>query len=224
MGDIQNVLWSGGWDSTFRVIQLYRRGATIQPFYVIDHNRPSTEKELEVIERLAKRIPLRFKESDGKILPFLIFKRRDIPSNLFIKFIYKKLRRSINLGKQYYWLASLAKSYPKLELSAHKEDRDRLFFEDQLIEIKDEKLGANWSINPKKMDFNRRHLFKNMRFPLITTSKPEMKQIAEKENFMDLMETTWFCHKSLVEPCGKCNPCKQYIRDGFSFRFNQKYL
>ncbi|WP_179346348.1 7-cyano-7-deazaguanine synthase [Winogradskyella ursingii] len=218
MADVKNVLWTGGWDSTFRVIQLYRLGAKIQPIYVIDHNRPSASKELETTERLIKEIPLRFKKDKGGLLPLIIIKRRDIPSNFYLKSVFRRLKRSMNLGKQYYWLASLAKHYNNLEISLHKEDRERFFYENQLTEIKDDELGANWIINPKKVGFLKRQLFKNMNFPLISISKPEMKQIAEDDNFIDLMESTWFCHKSDKTPCGKCNPCKQYIRDGFGYR------
>jgi 7-cyano-7-deazaguanine synthase len=218
MKKINNVLWTGGWDSTFRVIQLYRLGATIQPIYIIDHNRKSLNKEIEVINSLAKRIPSEFKQSNGHILPIKFIKRKDIPANLLLKIIHKILRQKVGLGKQYYWLASFAKKYKNLEVSFHKEDLDKFFSEEQLIEVKNERLGSNWIINPKKLDLLRKQLLKNMSFPLITITKPEMKQVAEENNFIELLESTWFCHKSTVKPCGKCAPCKQYIRDGFGYR------
>ncbi|WP_347924875.1 hypothetical protein [Pontimicrobium sp. SW4] len=219
MAKTNNVLWTGGWDSTFRVIQLYRLGATIQPIYVIDHNRISSSKELEAIENISSRIDLKFKHSKGQILPLKIIKRQDIPSNLSLKVIHKFLRYKVNLGKQYYWLACIAKKYEykDLELSLHNEDLDKFFLFDQLIEFKDEKIGSNWRLNTKKIGFSRKYLFSNMTFPLVTISKPEMKTIAEENNFADLMELTWFCHKSNEKPCGKCAPCKQYVRDGFGY-------
>ncbi|MEZ4803712.1 MAG: hypothetical protein R2797_13145 [Gelidibacter sp.] len=218
MNKVNNVLWTGGWDSTFRIIQLYRVGATIQPIYVLDHNRISSKKELGVIEKLTKEIPLKFTKSQGKILPLIIIKRENISSDLFLKVIHKFIRSKVGIGKQYYWLACLAKNYRDLEVSLHKEDMYRFFSIEQLIKFEDGKLGPNWRINPKKVDFFRRHLFSGMTFPLNTISKPEMKHISEANNFFDLMEQTWFCHKSNDRPCGKCNPCKQYIRDGFGFR------
>ena len=72
------------------------------------------------------------------------------------------------------------------------------------------------------MRFFNRQVFKNMRFPLIYISKIEMKDFAEKNNFLDLMNTTWFCHRSEKLPCGECAPCKQYIIDGFEDRVNIK--
>ena len=213
-----NVLWTGGWDSTFRIIQLYRLGATIQPFYIHDHNRKSAKKEIEVMQLLISKIPERFSSKNAKILPLKITKREDVPSNLFLKVIHKILRRRVKMGKQYYWLASFAKINKNLDVSFHKEDLGIFFSKEQLIEIKDNNFGSNWIINPKKVGFLRRYLFENMRFPLIIYTKPEMKDISEKHSFIDLMEMTWFCHYSENKPCGKCNPCKQYVRDGFGYR------
>lgn len=218
MGDSYKVLWTGGWDSTFRIIQLYRLRVTIQPIYILDQNRRSYVKEIEAIEKIAKELPVKFPKSNGKILPIIIQQREDIPSDYFLKFVSKVLKRRMSLGKQYYWLACVAKKYKNLELSLHREDMDRFFTTEQLVQINDNTTGTNWKINPKKVDFFRRQLFSNMTFPLIEISKPEMKRIAEDDNFFDLMELTWFCHKSTEKPCGNCNPCKQYVRDGFGFR------
>ena len=212
------VLWTGGWDSTFRVIQLYRLNAIIQPIYVDDHTRKSSVSELNAVKELTKKIPERFSKSEGNILPLVVIKRKDIPSNIFLKVIHNKLKSKMNLGKQYYWLSCLAKTYKNLEVSLHREDMDRFFNMEQLIEFNNGISGLSWKINSKKLDFYKKHLFSNMTFPLITISKPEMKTVAEENNFIDLMETTWFCHKSNNKPCGKCNPCKQYIRDGFGYR------
>ena len=220
MEKANNVLWTGGWDSTFRVIQLFRLGATIQPIHVLDHNRQSSKKELEVVKELALKIPLQYKASKGKILPLDVIYRKNIPSNLFLKLLHKKLKTKHGIGKQYYWLGSLAKQrkYKSLEVSLHKEDMHKFFSEDQMIEINDERLGLNCRINTKKVNFRKKYIFKNMMFPLMTISKPQMKIVAEENNFIDLMELTWFCHKSKERPCGECNPCKQYIRDGFGYR------
>jgi len=42
-GPVVNLLWTGGWDSTFRLLQLILdTRATIQPVYVIDTARRSS--------------------------------------------------------------------------------------------------------------------------------------------------------------------------------------
>ncbi|SDH73414.1 hypothetical protein [Winogradskyella thalassocola] len=218
MKEAKVVLWTGGWDSTFRVIQLYERGLILQPLYVIDKGRPSTDKELETIKQLSEEIRQRFKDSNGKILPVKLIKREKIPTNLYLKLIFKLIRRRRRIGKQYYWLACLAKKYKGLEQGFHNEDRDSLIYFNELTEIKDETGGKNWVVNPKKIDFLRKELFKNIRFPIAYISKLEMKRYAEKHNFIDIMNNTWFCHRATDKPCGECNPCKQYVIDGFGYR------
>lgn len=48
-----NILWTGGWDSTFRVVELSRmEGITIQPVYVIDPNRKSVPYELRAMDNI----------------------------------------------------------------------------------------------------------------------------------------------------------------------------
>uniref|UniRef100_UPI0015878A57 7-cyano-7-deazaguanine synthase n=1 Tax=Winogradskyella thalassocola TaxID=262004 RepID=UPI0015878A57 len=115
-------------------------------------------------------------------------------------------------------MACLAKKYKGLEQGFHNEDRDSLIYFNELTEIKDETGGKNWVVNPKKIDFLRKELFKNIRFPIAYISKLEMKRYAEKHNFIDIMNNTWFCHRATDKPCGECNPCKQYVIDGFGYR------
>ncbi len=219
MTEVKNVLWTGGWDSTFRVIELYNRGVLLQPIYVIDKYRKSTKKEIETIEILTSKIEERFSNSKGKILPLKLIKRENIPFNLYLKIIFKIIRRRLPIAKQYYWLACLSKQYKNLEQGIHKEDI-HLINLDELIEIKDETQHINWIVNPQKMDFFKRQIFKNIRFPLINISKVEMKKHAEEHGFIDIMNSTWFCHHSTTKPCKQCIPCKQYIANNMEYRLN----
>lgn len=43
------ILWTGGWDSTFRVVELSLKNQTIQPLYCVDKNRKSIDKEIEAM-------------------------------------------------------------------------------------------------------------------------------------------------------------------------------
>ncbi len=218
-------LWTGGWDSTFRIIQLYNRGLTIQPIYIVDQSRKSHKKEIETINILSELIPNKFENSKGKILPLELIKRNDIKKYYFIKIIFQLLRKfgEKKIGNQYYWIACLSRDRKiSLEQCFIKVNRNSLIPLNETTEIIDETGERNWIVNPKKMPFFKRQIFKNMRFPLIYISKIEMRDFAEKNNFLDLMNTTWFCHRSEKLPCGECAPCKQYIIDGFEDRVNIK--
>ncbi|MEY2869919.1 MAG: hypothetical protein RIR01_2422 [Bacteroidota bacterium] len=220
MTEVKNVLWTGGWDSTFRIIQLYNRGICLQPIYVIDNNRPSTTKEIETIEMLSAKIEEKFSNSKGKILPLKLIKRENIPFNLYLKIVFKIIKKQRKIAKQYYWLACLSKKYNNLEEGFHRADRVQIINFEDLIEIKDETQHPNWIVNPKKTDFFRRQIFKNIRFPLANISKIDMKKYAEENGFIDIMNQTWFCHGSTTKPCQKCIPCKQYITDNMGYRLN----
>ncbi|WP_282043983.1 hypothetical protein [Winogradskyella flava] len=221
MNNAKPVLWTGGWDSTFRVIELFNRGIQLQPIYIKDSSRGSMEKEIETISLLTDLIQERFKESKGKILPVKLIDRKDIKSDLYLKMMYKSIKRNQSIGTQYKWLSYLSKDYEGLEIGFHKKDRDRMLKPHELKEIIDETNGKNWIVDPKKTSFIKAQLFKNFRFPLVYISKLEMKDYAEQKGFLDIMLNTWFCHRSEEKPCGECAPCKQYVINDFGFRLEE---
>ncbi len=48
---MKNVLWTGGWDSTFRVLELViMKKEMVQPHYILDEDRASTQKELHAYD------------------------------------------------------------------------------------------------------------------------------------------------------------------------------
>ncbi len=218
MAEVKHVLWTGGWDSTFRIIELFNRDLVLQPIYVIDNSRGSTQKEIETIQLLTDLIHDRFTESKGKILPALLIDKKKIRKNLYIKFLYKSIKKKRPIGTQYKWLGYLSKQYKWLEIGFIKKDTDRLLKPENLKEIIDETHHKNWVVNPRTTNFYIRQLFKNYRFPLIYRSKIDMKAYAEENGFLDIMLQTWFCHRSNDKPCGECAPCKQYVKNGFGFR------
>jgi hypothetical protein len=46
-----------------------------------------------------------------------------------------------------------------------------------------------------------------------------MREEAMRQNFADLMQLTWFCHRPRKgQPCGTCNPCIYTIEEGLGDR------
>ena len=221
MNPIRKVLWTGGWDSTFRIIELFRNGAIIQPIYAYDTKRVSSSKELETIESITLEVKSLFPKSSGEILPLEIIYKRDIPNSIFLKLAFKILRKKTKAGRQYYWLACLATKIKDLELSIEMDTNEKLFSNSILIPVNsDNKQEINWKIDTKKANIWTKLIFQNMRFPLLLTSKLEMKSIAEENGYISIMNKTWFCHKSTEKPCGKCNPCKSVINSTLPHRFH----
>ena len=54
-----NLLWTSGWDSTYRLVELSRMDVRVQPIYVTGMGRPSEQRELqaqkEILEALAQK-------------------------------------------------------------------------------------------------------------------------------------------------------------------------
>lgn len=49
---VVNILWTGGWDSTYRIVELFREQVQIQPIYCCDPSRGSMQKEVETMEKI----------------------------------------------------------------------------------------------------------------------------------------------------------------------------
>ncbi|CAM1348288.1 hypothetical protein [Tenacibaculum crassostreae] len=219
MKNIQNVLWTSGWDSTFRVLKLIEKGAVVQPIYVFHEKRFSRFKELETIKLLTKEILNRYGSNGGKILELKIINQKDIKFNAMQKLSYKILKRRRHLGRQYYWLSCLALDMNNLELSVHSKDFS--FLKGKTILVNDEEIGKYAVLDPNVKDRFLKRIFGKMRFPIYNLTKTDMKDIAEKEGFIDIMHKTWFCHDSDTKPCKKCTPCKQIVRDGMGYRLDE---
>jgi len=50
--NIVHVLWTGGWDSTYRIVELSRTEVSILPIYCCDPERESTTEERKVMLRI----------------------------------------------------------------------------------------------------------------------------------------------------------------------------
>ena len=119
-----NVLWTRGWDSTFRILQLSTKEIIIQPYYLKD-NRKSEKKELDTIYSLTKEI--RSLASTRCILNELItMSVSDVDKDKDISQAYKEVCQMLkklnngHLGTQYEWLARFSKNMSHLELSIGK--------------------------------------------------------------------------------------------------------
>lgn len=50
MTNLNRILWTGGWDSTYQLARsLIMNKSRMQPYYVIDEDRPSTGIELKTM-------------------------------------------------------------------------------------------------------------------------------------------------------------------------------
>jgi hypothetical protein len=208
-----NLLWTGGWDSTFRLLDLILiQKSTVQPFYIIDTGRPSTLNELKAMNSIREDIAKRNSQLANLIKPTVIVSIHDIKANYDVTTKFNRLKEKGHLGQQYEWLASFANQWniPNLELCIHIDDYAYKFISEYLLAIR----------KTKQLDRNNdASIFSFFNFPLLKLSKVEMMKIAQEQGFSDIMEKTWFCHTPWRnKPCGICVPCNCTIKEGLGYR------
>lgn len=220
-----NVLWTGGYDSSFRIVELSKKNVIIQPYYLSD-NRASEEYELSAISRITSDI-LNHPETKCQILPTLIFKTSEVKRDQDITNSYKAIREVVRIGSQYDWLARFAKEHNinNLELTIEKAASNKALvaLESFGAELKYvEENNISFYEVDKNSDYHILNIFGRFHFPAQTfnLSKLEMIEEYKKLGFEQAMLKTWFCHKPIRnQPCGVCNPCKSTLSEGMRFRF-----
>jgi len=119
--DMRHVLWTGGWDSTYRVLDLVIiKSIDVQPYYIIDEQRSSTKKELETLELIKEELFNIDNKYESCIKKTVFIHKKEIPRNNEITAAYNRLRQISFIGSQYDWLARYMWSAGiKLDLSVH---------------------------------------------------------------------------------------------------------
>ena len=203
-----NVLWTGGWDSTFMVVYLLVNSSMggIRPYYILDDDRKSFEYELKAIEKISKKlaeIPF-----PATLEPLHIIKKGEILPDNKITDAWKRLNNQYGIGSQYDWLSRLAKQ-ESINLCLGIENGPRsLFlkmFKNSGLTIDDN----NWQLAyPSNEGSDITTVFKYFQFPIINFTEIKMMDWLKEHNLMNIMNDIWFCHQPINgKPCGMCNPC-----------------
>jgi hypothetical protein len=218
-----NLLWTGGWDSTFRLLQLLlKTDAEIRPIYLVDDKRPSSPREIEVMRRIRHTIERRIPGSADRIRPTRYGSFRATVVEAHHLAAWDELKKRGRVGSQYPVLASYAEQngIKCLELGI---DRPQVLDASitpilmPLTESMDTPTGPVYRLRSDVSGPER--MFERFHFPLLDWSKSEMKVEVEAWGMQDIMRLTWSCYRpTLGLPCGKCHPCRQARADGFGHR------
>lgn len=71
--EVCKILWTGGWDSTYRIVELFREQIQIQPIYCCDPSRGSIQREIETMENIRNTL-LEKIEVGGYIRKYFAYK------------------------------------------------------------------------------------------------------------------------------------------------------
>lgn len=216
MSDSIHVLWTGGWDSTYRVLyaSLVEK-KIVFPHYIADLGRPSTIREIRAISDVRRELEKIDLEAAQRIQELRITPVTEIKADNDITGCYERLKSRAKLGSQYDWLARYAKqnNLDALELSVHVDDRAYYFLQGKVIE----KADGGWKFDPSISDDTR--MFARFEFPLLEISKTQMRENATSLGMIKALEKSWFCHKpSGNKACGLCAPCGFAVDEGMSYR------
>lgn len=221
------ILWTGGWDSTFRVLDLLLvKNETVQPHYILDPQRKSTAMEIATMDQIRSEVIRRRPDAAARFKPTVLVDRNSIPADETITADYNRLRSRIHIGTQYDWLCRYARhsGVNGLELGMVKGGHFEQIISSDMAVVSD---GADRYItvnNPPTVP--ELQIFLGMHFPVMFYSKLDMGELAKQNGFADLMEMTWFCHTPTPQgkPCGICEPCRIARKDGLGRRVPQPTL
>ncbi len=193
------LLWTGGWDSTFRLLELVlNQKKMVQPYYLVSPaKRQTTDIELLTMDKIRSMIYKKQPGSESLLLPTIYKEVSKVKPNVAITEEYNRLTAAKVLGSQYEYLARYAEEegITGLELSVEKYR------------------------NKPTYAFEKTNMFKYFTFPLVNTTKLEMQEAAIKYGFLDLLDETFFCHTPINgKPCGCCNPCRIALEEGLGRR------
>lgn len=225
---VTNLLWTGGWDSTFRLLYvllvLRRRVAT---YYVINVDRAAWINEIRTIHRIKDYLRTHNPDAFALLEPTRIYSKSDLRPSEEIANAYKSIRAAMFLGPQYRWLAQFASEVGVdfLELAIHRDDKAHSVLAPMVNEqLDDQGVGTgSWAL-PASFSHGPEHaLFGRFVFPLFGITKIQMAEIATEHGFGWLLECTSFCHAPLSggQPCGTCNPCTYTIEEGLGRRLGR---
>jgi 7-cyano-7-deazaguanine synthase len=223
-----NLLWSGGWDGTFRFLQLAKQEVKIQPIYMIDRGRGSWQRELRAIHEIIEAVKSPDFGLKAEILEPKTYELEWIRENCHnekIEKSYEFLREKYDLGTQYVYLALLADHFGfKYEMGiVHQiggKSEEVILKEGEITPMENDTLEGRYYVRPKGENETASTLFRDAILPILYLSKKDEENISRENGWLDIMKLSWFCYNPdrKGQPCGWCNPCIDAMNTGMGWR------
>lgn len=217
-----DLLWTGGWDSTFRLLQLVLlHRLPVVPHYLRDPTRASTRIELRTMARIAGRLHETWPHTRGLLQPLRVTDVGDVPRDPEIAAALREIRRRSFIGSQYDWLPAFCKhsAVADMELGVHVDDKVQALLRGFEMEFEHPGGFRSLRVDPRHAGSAEFKLFRYFSFPLFHVDKVGMARQAGAEGWGAIMDLTWFCHApSRGRPCGICPPCVYTIEEGLAHR------
>jgi len=221
------LLWTGGWDSTFRLLQLLLlHRLPVAPLYLLDDARASAPVEIRTMQRIRKALAARFPHTRGLLRPTTIARVSDLAPDAAIDGALDRLADRDGIGTQYGWLARYyrQRGWRGIELACDciPKGASAVLLERTVATRAPHGYGT-YRLDPGDPDVDVRLVFGGFGYPLIATTREHMLEIMRDNDWTELMGMTWFCHRPAHGvPCGLCKPCRANIEEGFGWRIPRR--
>lgn len=216
-----SILWTGGWDSTFQLLQLLLlHQRPVIPYYLINEDRGSTGIELATMRDIRLALARAYPHTEALLAPTRFFSVSCIGAHPEITDTYRRVRQQRFLGTQYEWLPRFCEEQgiSNLQLCIHKDDKAHTVIGD-MTRPAGEETDTAAIVDERFSGSDEYRLFHYFTFPILELTKPDMAEQAKSQGWESLMGMTWFCHKPRKnQPCGLCNPCRYTIEEGLGWR------
>jgi len=209
------IFWSGGFASTFRLCQLLLlEEKPVQTIYLNINSIPQSEMELRAMKHIRKTIIKDYPTLKPRFPPTLYVNRikKDTQITNKFKFLHTEYGYFDNIDIKYDIYENLARfsyhyKYP-IELSVDKDEYNMnqalaRYLEDYNL-VKHKKLKEDIQVK-----YNYLHIFDKCLFPISHLTKKQLKQFAINNNYLYIINMTWFCenpteNKMICTTCSKC--------------------
>lgn len=217
-----DLLWTGGWDSTFRLLQLLLlHRVPVVPHYLVDPTRASTQKELSTMARIGDHLREAYPYTHELLKPLRIAAVADIAVDAEIEKALREIRKRSFIGSQYAWLPAFCKhnAIIDMELGVHVDDKVQALLRSFAVEFEHPAGFRSMHMDASHAGSVEYRLFRYFSFPLFHIDKVGIDRQAEAAGWSGIMEMTWFCHTPVRgRPCGSCAPCVYTIEEGLARR------
>ncbi len=220
---VRHVLWTGGWDSSFRILQLlFESNDSVAPVYFVNPLRRSLRHEIRAMDTISVRARARSPELETRLRPTTFIELARIPERPEVSEALRRSRTGGFLGPQYDYIARYVRWAPAhgpLELCLERDCRPHVVMRDLL----EETTPHVYRVREAHRETDVGVVFGGMHFPVLDWSKGEMGDQASRGGYRDILEKAWFCHYPVGDAaCGRCSPCEQVMKAGMAYRLPRR--
>lgn len=217
-----NLFWTGGWDSTFRLLQLLlHHRVPVTPWYLRDPTRASTRMELQAMARIGRCLRRAHPHVRALLRPLRLAAVDEVPEDPEITAALRDIRTRSYIGDQYRWLPAFCKQHriADMELGVHVDDKVQALLRPFAVQFEHPAGFRSMRVDPRITGTPEFALFRYFSFPLFHVDKLGIAARSDAEGWGGVMQLTWFCHAPVGgAPCGLCAPCVYTMEEGLAYR------